>query len=235
MATIDINGDIYNYTIRRQKRKSIQLHIVAANTLLIKAPVKVLLRDILSLLKTNAFWLKKKNTLLQKQVISTPVAIVNGTKVLFKGTALTLQLTQTLCKPSVTYTSTCLLVNLYKDSSYTPTIFLLKWYQSQAYIHLIKRTTFWCNELGTTVNHITIKDQKTRWGSCSSLGNINYNWRIIMAPESVIDYLVIHEVSHRIHLNHSTAFWQLVQKHSPQYIEHKIWLKKHGPYMFQIL
>lgn len=235
MATIDINGDIYNYTIRRQKRKSIQLHIVAANTLLIKAPVKVLLRDILSLLKTNAFWLKKKNTLLQKQVISTPVAIVNGTKLLFKGTALTLQLTQTLCKPSVTYTSTCLLVNLYKNSSYTPTIFLLKWYQSQAYIHLVKRTTFWCNQLETTVNHITIKDQKTRWGSCSSLGNINYNWRIIMAPESVIDYLVIHEVSHRIHLNHSTAFWQLVQKHSPQYIEHKIWLKKHGPYMFQIL
>lgn len=89
--------------------------------------------------------------------------------------------------------------------------------------------------LRRAIGKITIKEQKTRWGSCSSLGNINYNWRIIMAPEKTIDYLVIHEVSHRHYMNHSKEFWNLVQSHQPDYAKHKLWLKQHSHKIFQII
>ncbi len=85
------------------------------------------------------------------------------------------------------------------------------------------------------VSSVTIKDTKSRWGSCSTLGNINYNWRICMAPPEVIDYLVCHEVSHLKHPNHSSAFWQCVEKLCPHYQAHRLWLKKHGRSLYKYI
>ena len=76
------------------------------------------------------------------------------------------------------------------------------------------------------INKIFIKGQKTRWGSCSSAGNLNFNWRLAMAPTEVIEYVVIHELCHRIEMNHSKEFWRLVQEKCPQFRKHKAWLKR---------
>jgi predicted metal-dependent hydrolase len=81
---------------------------------------------------------------------------------------------------------------------------------------------------GRKVGRILIKDQKTRWGSCSSKGNLNFNWRLIMAPPRVIEYLVIHELTHLEHPDHSKRFWNKVAKRLPDYAESEVWLKEHG-------
>ena len=76
------------------------------------------------------------------------------------------------------------------------------------------------------INKVFIKGQKTRWGSCSSVGNLNFNWRLAMAPTEVIEYVVIHELCHRLEMNHSKEFWRLVQEKCPEFRKHKAWLKR---------
>ncbi len=76
------------------------------------------------------------------------------------------------------------------------------------------------------VNQIRIKDQKTRWGSCSSKNNLNFSWRLIMAPERVLDYVVVHELCHLTHMNHGKEFWALVESVMPDYKDCKKWLRE---------
>jgi predicted metal-dependent hydrolase len=78
------------------------------------------------------------------------------------------------------------------------------------------------------VNQVRIKNQKTMWGSCSSKNNINLNYLLLMAPKGVIDYVIVHELVHTIHRNHSTDFWDSVESIMPEFQEHKRWLKKNG-------
>jgi predicted metal-dependent hydrolase len=103
-----------------------------------------------------------------------------------------------------------------------------KWYRIQAKGILEDRTIYYAEKLMVKPKRIVIKDQKTRWGSCSSKGNINYNYRIVMAPVNIIDYLVVHELCHLIELNHSQRFWNLVEGILPNYKESLAWLKHNG-------
>ena len=86
--------------------------------------------------------------------------------------------------------------------------------------------------LGRKAGRITIKDTKSRWGSCSTLNNINYNWRIALAPAMAIDYLVAHETAHLVHRDHAPAFWNCVGKLSPFAEEGRAWLKKNGALLY---
>lgn len=76
--------------------------------------------------------------------------------------------------------------------------------------------------------NITIREQKTRWGSCSSNGTLSFNWKLMLAPPRVLDYVVVHELCHFKHMNHSKDFWALVESILPDYKEYRSWLKEHG-------
>ncbi len=95
-----------------------------------------------------------------------------------------------------------------------------------------KKTAHYASVLRVTYGRISIREQKTRWGSCSSAGNLNYNWRLIFAPEEVVDYIVIHELAHRIEMNHSPAFYQVVASVMPDYKKQQTWLKEHGTSLY---
>ena len=82
--------------------------------------------------------------------------------------------------------------------------------------------------IGVTVGRLTIRNQKTRWGSCSSKGNLNFNCLLMLCPEEVRDYVVVHELCHRKELNHSTRFWNEVARVMPDYAQHRKWLKENG-------
>ncbi len=82
--------------------------------------------------------------------------------------------------------------------------------------------------VGVTYGRITIRSQRTRWGSCSAKGNLNFNCLLMLCPEEVRDYVVIHELCHRKELNHSPGFWAEVAKVCPDYTQHKSWLKENG-------
>lgn len=91
-----------------------------------------------------------------------------------------------------------------------------------------ERVAHYAALMGVTYGRITVRNQKTRWGSCSSKGNLNFNCLLMLAPEQVIDYVVVHELSHRIYMNHSAAFWKTVEVYMPEYTQWRKWLKDNG-------
>ena len=105
--------------------------------------------------------------------------------------------------------------------------------KKKAQEQLLKKSQTLANKIGCRVNHVSIKDTKSRWGSCSSLENINYNWRICLAPKYVINYLVAHEVSHLLHQDHSREFWQCVKKLCPDAAKGRLWLKNYGKELYR--
>lgn len=109
------------------------------------------------------------------------------------------------------------------------------WYREQARAVLAERVSAFEPVLGVRHARITIRDQKTRWGSCSSRGNLNFNWRLVMAPLPVIDYVVIHELAHLVELRHNPRFWETVERSCPDHREHRRWLREHGPRLALVL
>ena len=94
--------------------------------------------------------------------------------------------------------------------------------------YIPKRVSYFAKQIGVTYGRITIRNQKTRWGSCSSKGNLNFNCLVMLTPLEVIDYVVVHELCHRKEMNHSKAFWAEVEKVLPNYKEQVKWLKENG-------
>lgn len=86
--------------------------------------------------------------------------------------------------------------------------------------------------LGFRFKNVIVRDQKSRWGSCSRRGTLSFNWRLLLVPPSVMDYLIFHELAHVQEMNHSIRFWRLVQKLCPTFRESERWLKRHGNAMF---
>ncbi|MGB8623943.1 MAG: SprT family zinc-dependent metalloprotease, partial [Paracoccaceae bacterium] len=88
--------------------------------------------------------------------------------------------------------------------------------------------------LGRRYGKLTLRDTRSRWGSCSSRGDLMYSWRLIMAPPEVLDYVAAHEVAHLAEMNHSPAFWALVARLCPDHKRHRAWLRVHGPALHQV-
>lgn len=97
-----------------------------------------------------------------------------------------------------------------------------------------ERVEYFAKVIGVTYGKITIRNQKTRWGSCSSKGNLNFNCLLMLAPPEVLDYVVVHELCHRKQMNHSKAFWLEVEKVLPDYKEARKWLKEEGSQMITL-
>ena len=102
------------------------------------------------------------------------------------------------------------------------------WYREQARAEVKRLAAHEARRLGVTYTRVTIRDQLTRWGSCSKTGALSFNWRLILAPSGILTYVVVHELCHRIHHDHSAEFWSTVAAARPTYEEERAWLAEHG-------
>jgi predicted metal-dependent hydrolase len=105
---------------------------------------------------------------------------------------------------------------------------LLDWLKRQAHQDLRTRVSVHAGRLGLTPARIFVRDQTTRWGSCSTTGALSFSWRLVLAPPFVLDYLAAHEVAHLAHMNHGPRFWAVVERIMPRHEEARAWLRKHG-------
>lgn len=105
---------------------------------------------------------------------------------------------------------------------------LEKRYIAAAKEYFPKRVAYFIQFTGGSYNRISIRDQKTRWGSCSARGTLSFNWRLMLAPPTIADYVIVHELCHLTYMNHSADFWHKVESVYPDYRTARKWLKDHG-------
>lgn len=94
-----------------------------------------------------------------------------------------------------------------------------------ARLDVMEAVTKWSRLMGLVPKSVSLRDQKTKWGACTSRGTVTFNWRLLMAPPAVLEYVVVHELAHLKELNHSPRFWAIVREHCPDYAVHKKWLR----------
>ena len=103
-----------------------------------------------------------------------------------------------------------------------------RWYRRTARAEIGPRLDEAVAALGARYTKLTIREQRTRWGSCSTTGAMSFNWRLLLGPEDVLDYVVWHEACHLRVMDHSPRFWELVRRHCPDYPVHRRWLRHKG-------
>ena len=102
-----------------------------------------------------------------------------------------------------------------------------KWYRQQAVILVGRKAAQFAPQLGVTYQRLTVRDGRTSWASCSPKARISFNWKLMMVPPAVVDYVVIHELAHIRQMNHSDRFWRFVEAHCPEWRTHRRWLRDH--------
>ncbi|MFH2118255.1 MAG: SprT family zinc-dependent metalloprotease [Candidatus Paceibacterota bacterium] len=119
-------------------------------------------------------------------------------------------------------------VFLHHNSRQSVETILQKFLKNTASHYLTPRIHQLAKKMKVDFKKITLRAQTTRWGSCSSRGSLNFNWKLVHFPSAVIDYVIVHELAHLKHMNHSTAFWQFVEQFAPDYRMQRGWLKRQG-------
>jgi predicted metal-dependent hydrolase len=106
---------------------------------------------------------------------------------------------------------------------------LRDWLKSEARRDLIALCRRHAAAMGVEFRRLTVRDQTSRWGSCSASGALSFSWRLILAPRDILEYVVVHEVAHLVEMNHGPRFWSLVDRNFPDRRHARIWLRRHGP------
>lgn len=219
------------YQLIKSKRKTIAISFDRDGNLVVKAPYFVRKSDIEAFLLEKNEWmnatlerLKREKNRADKEKIK----LENGDELYYLGEKRILTVIREerkRAKVKCVMDRILLWVPYEADYEYKKEQ-LEKWYRKQAAEIITKKAAAFAKIMSVQFEEIRIKDQKSRWGSCSSKGNLNFNWRIIMAPEPVCNYVILHELSHLIYMNHSEAFWKTVKRYCPDYRQDKKWLKE---------
>ncbi len=226
-----LRGQMVPYTVRMSSRARV-LHLVIRQEsgLEIVAPRGTRRGQIEEALHQKAGWILKT---MQRMVAIPPIK--DGREFTYLGQLVKLRLV--VCeagrrpRPPVTLTGETLLLTVTEseiDSQETLRAVLEGWYRRRATEVIPERLAAANKIFGFRYGRVTIKEQKSRWGSCSRAGNLNFNWRLLLAPLPVLDYVLIHELAHLRELNHAPVFWQLVASGCPDYKAQRRWLREHG-------
>ncbi|MDH5596628.1 MAG: M48 family metallopeptidase [Candidatus Peregrinibacteria bacterium] len=237
MQSLIINQQKIPYELRRSARaKRLRLQIESDKPLLVVvAPKYAMEFQIKGFLKRQETWIEKNWTKVAKKAAGRPKRQgADGDVYFYFGEPLQLKLIPSLSwKPAVKVRGRQMEIALHKAISETEGKKAIKkgvaeFYKAKAAEVIHDRLQFFNEYYGLEYRQVTFRNQKTRWGSCSSNRNLNFNWRLIMAPIEVIDYVVVHELCHLRYMNHSAAFWRLVGEKITDHKERKKWLKENS-------
>lgn len=188
-------------------------------TLTVRAPYRTPLAEIEQLVREKSRWIAKKFGEALNQPRLEPKKFVEGEEFTYLGKAYPLKFVD--FGP----------ISLENELSFPKTLLpharrrLEDWYQEKAAEVIKDRSAYFARLMGVGFSRIRIKRARSRWGSCGFRGTLNFNWRLVMAPQDVIDYVVVHELAHLIVRNHSRRFWAKVERHLPDHKNKRRWLK----------
>jgi len=226
MAVNIMDIDIGN--IIRTKRKTIALQMADDATLVVRAPLDADDETIRKVVHKHRKWIEKKRKEIASGVtVYSPREFVNGEGFLYLGKYYKLSIVPEQEEPLRFDNG----FYLSKEALPRAKELFIGWYRKAAYEKISERVKWYAQKRGISYNKVNITGAMNRWGSCTQKRNLNFSWRLIMAPLPVIDYVVVHELVHLVEKNHSKSFWIKVKLMIPDYKKHSEWLKKNGNLM----
>jgi predicted metal-dependent hydrolase len=209
----------FDYTVRRSDRaRRVRVTVDAARGVEVVLPRRAGSREAAAAVAELRTWIERRVAELER----TQAAIAaRGDAVPYLDE--TLQLLPQRGRTRVHRTGDQLLV---PDGDHRPA--LERWYRRAARTEIVPRLDLAAAAVGRPYRSLTIRAQRTRWASCSPGGAMSFNWRLLLAPERVLDYVVWHEACHLVFMDHSPRFWALLARHRPDYREQSRWLRRHG-------
>ncbi|MFX4262271.1 M48 family metallopeptidase [Pelotomaculum propionicicum] len=228
-GTVDLAGRKVSYLLKRSERaKNLRIKVDMENGLVVTVPSQFDSSILGSILKEKQGWILDKLEYFAQQRQS-PSGKQPGRYVLYRGREYRVEVQiQKTPACAVEIVDDKIVVTLDEGSGNDSAAVLERWLKSMARLLINQRIRVVNSVLKLRFNRVAIRGQKTRWGSCSQLGNLNFNWRLVMAPLQVMDYIVAHELLHLVEPNHSKKFWALVENVCPDYKSCRDWLKKNG-------
>lgn len=207
--------------IRSSRRKTLAIQVERDGRITVRAPEKLPDRLIATFVKEQEAWIQKH---LKNRKPAPERTFSHGETFLFLGREIPLKLVpsgrQSLWLDDI-FKLTTRNQNRAKD-------LFISWYKREARSHLRERVATHAELMNLEHGSLRISNARYTWGSCSPTNRLSFTWRLVMAPEDVIDYVVVHELSHVVHKNHGKRFWQKVAKFCPEYKKHRAWLDSNG-------
>lgn len=220
-----INPKTGDHRLVRSHRKTLAIEVKASGEVIVRAPQHLSQKKIKNFVEKNQPWIdKKKKEFAARTSPKVPVSHMTTQLFWYLGQRYPVQLIDGQATP-LQFGSLFLLSRHFLPVA--PQLFL-RWYREQAKQIIPQRVAFFATTHGFQPTGVSITRAKTRWGSCSQQGRLSFAWRLIMAPLSVIDYVVVHELAHLRELNHSPAFWRHVAAILPNYAAALQWLRHNG-------
>ena len=206
----------------RSKRKTLSIQVLTTGELLIRAPNRLSMRAIEKFIAEKQGWITKQQEKLQKNPpLLIPTTYSNGTKFPYLGNYYELLIVESSTEP-LQFRNGFLLNTNHLDNANE---LFISWYKQKARYLLTDLVARHAAQHQLQYGNIRISSGRATLGSCNKNGNLNFSWRLMLMPPPVIEYIVVHELAHLIHHNHSRAFWNQVETMMPEYREHESWLK----------
>ncbi len=226
--SIILEGKSISYTLKRSFRaKLIWLNYKHGRGLGVTVPQHYNLTDLPDFLERNSRWIIRHHTCTHIKPEIGPASPRPLDSILYLGQKVAIvHKTGATQSIGLSKATNELVITQNSDLCSTDQSIYL-WMKAQAVKIITAKVRQWSSELNVEFSRITIRNQKSRWGSCSRLGNLSFNWRLIMVPEDVLDYVVIHELCHLKEMNHSRKFWEVVGAYCPCWREHRRWINHH--------
>ncbi|MCL1077276.1 M48 family peptidase [Parashewanella spongiae] len=228
-ATEYIDGNGFVAEIKRTKRIKSATITVEEGHVCVVVPLLLENERISKLLKDKNRWIKEKLALHREAQPKSSKQFVSGESFSYLGRNYRLKVHQGNYQPAKLNQGRFVIT--LQGGSENPELIqdsLQSWYKKSANIKLKQKVKRYAKIIEVEYASVGIKTYRNRWGSCSAEGDITINWKIVMAPNRIVDYVVVHELCHLIHHDHSPKFWSEVERIMPDYAECKDWLKQHG-------
>lgn len=209
--------------VQRTSRKKTVGIIIEHGTIRVRAPKRLANWRIQALINSRADWIRGKLRLQITLAQAAPSSFTNNEPIVYLGATYRLKLVPSL-DPTIRIEDDVVIAPSVPDQR----ALMASWYRTQAESVLEETTTALATHMGVAPRSVSIREYRSQWGSCNARGDIRFNARLILAPRSVIKYVVVHELAHLIHLNHSAKFWALVSNEIPNHRECRKWLREHG-------
>lgn len=228
--TIEHKSRTIPFQVEFRKRRTMEIRIQPPDKIMVIAPVGLSKDIIIKEVQGKADWIIKKlseyDNMKYKNVKK---EYINGEDFMYLGNHYPLLIKDAKYKiPRVDFEENTITIYTSIKEEEKLKNALEKWYREQALEVIIERMKYYQPYFKVKPSSIVIKEQKKRWGSCTSKKKLLFNWRLIMAPMTVIDYVIVHEMCHMVHMDHSKSFWNLVESILPDYKDRKKWLKLNG-------